>query len=128
MARNAIPEDILRFVADSIDSVPHMETLLLLSESADTVWSEEDVARRIYISTDRARSILQDLVRRKFIVSTAPQSPECYRYDTGWDAGQMMPRLAACYRRNLVELATFIHSKASLAVRDFARAFQLKDK
>jgi hypothetical protein len=37
-----------------------------------------------------------------------------------------MPEVAASYRRHLVPLATFIHSRASTAVREFARAFDLK--
>jgi hypothetical protein len=37
-----------------------------------------------------------------------------------------MPEVAAAYRRHLVQLATFIHSGASPAVREFARAFDLK--
>jgi hypothetical protein len=37
-----------------------------------------------------------------------------------------MPEVAAAYRRHLVPLATFIHSRASTAVREFARAFDLK--
>jgi hypothetical protein len=38
-----------------------------------------------------------------------------------------MQQVAACYRRQLVHVASLIHAKAaSEAVRDFARAFQLK--
>jgi hypothetical protein len=50
-----------------------------------------------------------------------------YRYNPQWDAsGEVMPEVAAAYRRHLVPIATFIHSRASTAVREFARAFDLK--
>ena len=56
-----------------------------------------------------------------------PAEPPCYRYNPQWDpSGQVMPEVAAAYRRHLVQLATFIHSRASTAVREFARAFDLK--
>lgn len=128
MERGTIPEDILRFVADSIDSVPHLEALLLLWEYSDKVWTEEEIAQRVYISRDNARATLHDLVRRQFVTTESAVADHRYRYDPRWDESrQMMPRVADCYRRHLVGLANFIHSKASLAVRDFARAFQFKD-
>lgn len=127
MERDLIPEDILRFVADSIDSVPHLEALLLLWEYSDKAWTQEEIAQRVYIQREQALAILHDLARRRFIAAD-PGAAERYRYDAGWEEGrQMMPRVADCYRRHLVGLANFIHSKASLAVRDFARAFQFKD-
>jgi hypothetical protein len=50
-----------------------------------------------------------------------------YQYNPQWDpTGQVMPEVAAAYRRHLVQLATFIHSRASTAVREFARAFDFK--
>jgi hypothetical protein len=37
-----------------------------------------------------------------------------------------MASVAATYRQNLVLVANIIHSKASGAVREFARAFEIK--
>lgn len=37
-----------------------------------------------------------------------------------------MPDVASTYARQLVRVAQLIHSKASLGVREFARAFQIK--
>ena len=66
-------------------------------------------------------------LQRHQLVTAEPVSAVRYRYNTQWDAsGEVMAEVAASYRRHLVPLATFIHSRASTAVREFARAFDLK--
>lgn len=127
MPEGNIPEDVLRFIAEQIDTVPHLETLLLLWENPTKRWTAEEIAVRVYVPADRAREILQDLVRKRLAASEST-SPPTYAYDSGWDeSGEQMARVAQTYRRQLVRVATFIHSKASPAVRDFARAFQFKN-
>jgi predicted ArsR family transcriptional regulator len=122
-----IPEPVLRFLLDHIDSVPHLETLLLLWENPARSWTAKDVANRVYVSPDKARQVLADLGRRGFII-TDTTGDHAFRYDPQWDAeGKLMLAVADTYRRQLVQTANLIHSKASTAVRDFARAFQFKD-
>jgi predicted ArsR family transcriptional regulator len=124
MQRVEFPEEVLRFIERRIDSVPHLETLLLLWEKPATEWSESDIAARVYISSEKARSVLQDLARHGLI--TAGPS-ERYSYNTTWDESRLMDKVAASYRSHLVRLAGLIHAKAgSQAVRDFARAFHFK--
>jgi hypothetical protein len=121
-----IPADVRRFLDDRIDTVPHLEALVLLWESAGRSWSAEEVAGRVYISAESARSVLSNLQRHGLIAVTE-QSPPAYSYDPAWDeSGQLMPRIAATYTRHVVACAQLIHSKASPGVREFARAFQLK--
>lgn len=117
---------MLRFLERRIDSVPHLETLLLLWENPAVAWSEADIARRVYVSPEQARGILVDLARHRFIAAAA-SSPDSYSFDVAWDTEKIMQQVAACYRRQLVHVASLIHAKAaSEAVRDFARAFQFK--
>lgn len=121
-----IPEDVLRFLTEKIDSVPHLETLLLLSEEPDRTWTMEQIAARIYMSLDAASAILKNLQQHR-LVTAEGTAPIKYRYDGAWDASAaLMPRVIATYRRHLVQVATFIHSKASPSVREFARAFDFK--
>jgi DNA-binding transcriptional regulator LsrR (DeoR family) len=116
-----IPDNVLRFIADRIESVPHLEALLLLWQNQDRGWTRDEIATRVYVSGDTAEQLLQDLARQG-MVKTDP-----YRYATDWQEGiDLMPQLAATYSRQLVRVAQLIHSKASLGVREFARAFQLK--
>lgn len=128
MQQRVIADDVVRFVVEKIDTVPHLETLLLLFESAPREWTAQEVAVRIYVAEDRARAILQDLIHQRLITLHA-ERPEHYRYDKAWDVtGSTMQKVARTYRTHLVAVANLIHSKASPAVRDFARAFQFKKK
>lgn len=124
MRRNEIPEEVLRFIERRINSVPHLEALLLLRENASRTWSDTDIAARVYVAPERAGVVLSDLARHGFITSVAPDR---YAYNASWDESQLMEKVATAYRQHLVHLSEIIHAKAaSEAVRDFARAFQFK--
>ena len=126
MTSPEIPTRVLQFLAGYIDSVPQLEALLLLWEDPQRLWSEEELARRIYVGRPVAAAILQSLQRQQLVTAEAAAAVR-YRYNPQWDpSGEVMPEVAATYRRHLVPLATFIHSRASTAVREFARAFDLK--
>jgi hypothetical protein len=121
-----IPANVLQFIAERIDTVPQLEALLLLWENPQRAWTEEELAARIYVARPVAAQILQALERQNLVTEESTQSTQ-YRYNPQWDpSGAVMPEVAAAYRRHLVQLATFIHSRASTAVREFARAFDLK--
>jgi hypothetical protein len=121
-----IPEQVLRFVAEKIDTVPHLEALLLLWENQGRTWDCEEVAARIYVRADVSTDILQTLHRRDLLTVDDPSTPR-YRYNTGWDkSGELMTQVVEAYRHHLVQIATFIHSRGSSSVREFARAFDLK--
>jgi hypothetical protein len=120
-----LPAEVLDFIESKIDSVPHLEALLLLWESAPERWSTERIAARIYVTPDVATQILRQLVRRRLVDAPGKRDPG-FAYDPAWDVtGTLMTRVAAAYRKNLVLVANIIHSKASGAVREFARAFEI---
>lgn len=128
MERENLPEDVVRFVEQHLDTVPHLEALLLMWESAPRPWTEAEIAARVYVSPDTARRILQDLARAGLLKSgNADPSGYLYAPSTEINA-ELVPRLAAVYTRHLVRIASLIHSKTSPAVREFARAFQIKSE
>jgi predicted ArsR family transcriptional regulator len=118
-----------QFIADEIDTVPHLEALLMLWNSRPKQWPVADVAKALYIPEDEARKILQELTRRGLISQVTGQS-ESYSYQPeSEEKDALLGALDAIYRRQVVRISTMIHSKASAAVRDFARAFRFtKDK
>src|SRR5688572_27634042 len=111
MQRPNISDEVLDFIARRIDSVPHLEALLLFWENPGSVWTSTEIAARVYVSRDTARAILQDLARHGFIADTEA-SDVSYRYQQGWDEAQVLPRVADAYRRHLVQVAELIHAKA----------------
>lgn len=121
-----LPDNVLQFLAEKIDSVPQLEALLLLWENRGRSWSEGELAARIYVKSEEALSILSALQRRGLVAIEGVQPPR-YRYDDAWDrGGDLMSQVATTYRRHLIPVATLIHSRAPSSVREFARAFDLK--
>jgi hypothetical protein len=120
-----IPERVLRFIAENIDSVPQLEALLLLSEYPDQAWNAEQVAMRIYVRNDKAESILSALHRRR-LVERREDTPDAYGFSVADDVRRMVAELRGSYRANVVVVTRFIHENASASVREFARAFDLK--
>lgn len=125
MTEPAISQQVLQFIAEQIDTVPQLECLLLLHQDDSRDWPADDIAARIYISRDTASAILQTLERRHLVASEG--NPPRYRLSpTGIASRELIAEVAVAYQRHLVRIATFIHSKASASVREFARAFDLK--
>lgn len=128
MTPGAIDPAVEQFLLDSIDTVPHLEALLLLFQSPATVWTVVQLAARIYVNEKQASAILEDLTRRSLIVRVE-QAPATYQYvPRSPEQSAQLEKVAQSYRTQLVQLTRFIHSNASGSVRDFARAFRLKDK
>jgi len=118
-----LPPDVLEFLDRNIDSIPELETLLIMSEDAGRRWTEPGLAARIYVPIHRARSILEALHRRRLIAA----SNDGYRFEPSDESHRaLIARVAATYRANLVAVANFVHRKASASVMEFARAFDLK--
>jgi len=128
MTAGAIDPAVEQFILDSIDTVPHLEALLLLFQSPTTQWTVVDLAARIYVNEKQASAILEDLTRRSLIVRSE-QTPAAYQYIArSPEQSASLEKVARSYRTQLVQVTRFIHSNASGSVRDFARAFRLKDK
>lgn len=123
MSREAIPDDVKRFILTSIPSIPYLETLLLLRNNESRLWTSGDVARRIYISEKAAQGLLQELLAAG-VVDAANSDAEQFRYaPTSPDLREMIDRLAQSYSRNLVDVTELVHSKINKRAKQFADAF-----
>jgi DNA-binding MarR family transcriptional regulator len=124
MTSGDIPQIVLRFIERHIDTVPHLETLLLLWEHPAQFWTQAEVSRRIYVDLDTAGRILDQLARQHLIVRNEGEVAE-FKYVSESNS-EVIAEVAATYRRRVVQIATYIHSHGSSSVREFARAFDLK--
>jgi DNA-binding MarR family transcriptional regulator len=125
MTTAPISPRVLQFVAEKIDTVAELETLLIMSDDEHRQWSDQEVAARLYTTPAAATRVLDSLVRRELI--TADGKPARFRFNPARSEDRkLFAEVAEAYRRNLVAITTFIHSKASASVQDFARAFDLK--
>jgi hypothetical protein len=110
------------FVLAQIESVPHLEALLLLWNSRPKPWSLEQMANSLYISEEATHTILQDLIQRDLIRDDSGN----YSYNSGFEHDNLIQELDKTYRRELLRITRMIHSKAPPSVREFARAFRFK--
>ena len=111
-----------KFILEEIDTVPHLEVLLLLWNNRARQWTPADMAKAIYVSTDESRLVLSQLERRGFAVATGE---DCFQYRSGQHDG-VIEQVDAVYRHHVVRISTLIHSKPAASLREFARAFRLK--
>ena len=124
-SRDHIPPDVLRFLEESIDSVPQLETLLMMYGDQEYVWYIADVASRNYTSEQRAVETLSALERRGLVTSEG--SPPRFRFNPAKDeTRELVAELARCYQKSLSRITMLIHSKPSASITEFARAFDLK--
>lgn len=119
---NQANQQVDQFILEEIDSVPHLEALLLFWRQRQHRWPIEEMAHSLYISVEATQAILQDLKQRGMVT----WDDECYSYDPTFRHGNLMEEVDRTYRRELVRISRMIHSKASPAVREFARAFKFK--
>ena len=116
--------EVRQFLLDQIDSVPHLEALLLLWNSRPKLWQADEMAGRLYVDREVALRLLQDLARQQLIDSDAGSTERyCYRDDPA-DRSRLIRMVDETYRREVVRVSTLIHSRPSSPVRDFARAFR----
>ena len=118
-----LPDNVRRFIETYIDEVPQLETLLMMSEAQDRGWLASEVAARNYITVPRAREILEALRRRGLLSWDETQ----FRYEPAVpEVRAVVAEVSQYYRSNLSRVATFIHSKPSASIKEFARAFEFK--
>lgn len=119
--------DVYEYIFENIDSVPHLEAVILLWNSRPVGWTAEELASRLYVPTERTVEILKDLIRQQLVQQTSPGSPTRFSYLPRSDEqNEWMIRVDTAYRREIVRISTMLHSKASPSVREFARAFRFK--
>lgn len=120
--------DVYEFIHENMDSVPHLEALILLWNSRPVWWTREELASRLYVPPEKVSDLLRDLIRMQFVVET-PGPPQRFSYSSESDEqDELLMSLDSAYRKDLVRISTMIHSKASAGVREFARAFRFKQE
>ena len=118
--------DVYDYILEKIDSVPHLEAVILLWNSRPVGWTAEELASRLYVPSERAVEIMQDLIRQQ-LGQQAPGPPPRFSYlPRSEEQNEWMFRVDTAYRREIVRISTMLHSKTSPSVREFARAFRFK--
>jgi hypothetical protein len=122
MPADDIPDDLRDFIYEQIESIAHLEALLLLKGDREQDWTPERAAQRLYISVEQAASVLASLAERGFLLGAAGRYRFSCRAD---DLETMVSRLTRAYREKLIPVTNLIHSKPN-RIREFAKAFRLR--
>lgn len=124
MAVDLITEDVRRFLSANIASVPHLEALLLLAADAGHVWTAGEVASRLYLKEDLARSLLTDLCELGLVGCDSSVAPGFVYAPATPEIARVVVAVHAAYRGQLIEMTRLIHSRTSRKALQFADAFR----
>lgn len=119
-----IPPDIRRFILTSIDSVPHLEALLILRYDPKVEWDAKGMSQRLYISEKRTVELLENLLAAGFVAVKRGDVSVYYYSPVSEELRGMMTRLADIYAKQLVEVTNLIHSNISKQAQQFGDAFK----
>jgi hypothetical protein len=122
MTDEPIPADLREFILRNIDSVAHLEALLLLRANPQTSWDIPAVAGRLYTAEKQASEVLVQLCAEGLILC----ENDLYRY--GGQSSEtlaMIDRLAEFYAKQLIPITNLIHGKPR-RIRQFADAFKFR--
>jgi hypothetical protein len=121
--KTELTEEHVRLILDYASTVPHLEVLLLLWENAPHAWATEQIARRIYTSTDTVVALLRDLRHEGLVLEDADGNARLTEDEA---LRQVASQIVLAYRDNVSRVASLIHSGPPKALREFARAFRIK--
>lgn len=123
MSSTPLPDDVRRFVLTSVQSVPYIESLLLLRRETASPWTAFRLARRIYVSEAKAAGLLEALEGSGIAVRIS-EGERAYRYQPPPEMVELLDRVAEHYSGNLLAITDLIHSSLNRRANQFAEAFR----
>jgi hypothetical protein len=123
MIDDLIPDDIKQFIIVGIDSVAHLEALLLLRTGAHEKWEIPVVARRLYITEQETSAVLTRLCDQGLVMMNGNE-PLLFQYrPKSVELARMIDRMAEVYKKQLVPVTNLIHSKPRTRIQGRADSF-----
>jgi hypothetical protein len=123
MIDDLIPNDIRQFIIAGIDSVAHLEALLLLRTGAHENWGIPVVAQRLYISEKETTQVLARLCDQGLVIKNG-SDPQLFQYrPKSVELARMIDRVAEVYKKHLVPVTNLIHSKPHTSIQELADSF-----
>jgi hypothetical protein len=122
---DGLPGDVAAFLDEHIVSVEQLETLLLLQNLPDAVWTAETLSKELYTQPDSAAGWLADLTRRGLL----SEHEGAYRYAPRSDLAPLVEALAITYAQRRIRVISRIFATPKDVASAFSDAFRLrKDK
>jgi hypothetical protein len=120
-----LSDELRRFI-QSLESIPHLEALLLMRQGDEQIWNKDIIAKRLYLNADITSSMLEDLCSAGFCIPSS--SGDGVMYEPVKELAELVNQLAMYYSRHLIEVTNIIHTKSKTHRRAhlFADAFLFK--
>lgn len=122
--REAIADDVRRFILTSIPSIPFMEAMLLFKTLSGQPVETRSVAERLYVGEKQAAALVEQL-RAARIVEPVPGTAS-HRFAPAPGLAAMLDRVAHAYVHNLIVVTRLVHSRTGRMAHHFADAFKLR--
>lgn len=118
-----IPNEIRRFILDSIPSIPYLEAMLLMKFTPQQHWDMNTLSERLFITKDAVGNIIKQLLFSG-IIKPLESDPSFYFYcPENEQLKNIIDELASLYKTNLVEITNLVHSRSENVAQNFSDAF-----
>lgn len=121
MLTSSIPLDVKIFITETIETVSHLEVLLMLFNNFDLEWDEISLSREMRSNTSIARSHLLKLKDKKLL----SENNHKYKYDPLNPKHKLVQELNQIYSEKPVAVIACIFEKPD-KLKDLSDAFKLK--
>ena len=118
-----ISDEIRRFILGNIPSVPHLEALLLMRSESAHQWGINELAKRLFISEQVTRGILEHLLTAGVVKESGEDSSVYQYFPSSDELKDLIDNLALTYSSCLIEVTNLIHSNMDQKAHKFANAF-----
>lgn len=117
-----VPVELRDFILRHIDSIAHLEALLLMYREQSRRWQPALLSARLYICENEALAILTRLETSGLIHK---DGDDWFYAPALTNLGNSVDQLADHYTRQLIPITRIVHSKSS-GIQQFADAFRMR--
>jgi len=123
---NGIDLDVKTFILEKVESVEHVEILLLLHAHPERDWSADEISQTLRNSRESANLRLSDLAGKGILRPSASDSTR-YRYaPRDHKLAETVDKLVTTYSERRVSVINLIFSKPLERIQVFADAFKIR--
>src|ERR1017187_8564135 len=92
--------DAYEFILNKMDTVPHLEALMLLWNSRPVGWTYAELGSRIYIAPEKLGELLRDLVRKQLIAESSAEPPRFSYVSRTSEQDELMRMVDTAHRQD----------------------------
>lgn len=107
MPSTRFPQELRTFIVEKVDSITHLEALLLLYRNRDLTLTVDWVAAQLYVDAACAGEVLSRLEGFGLVRDCGGE----YRYQAGPGTDRLVWLLSQAYAESLISITDLIHAK-----------------